>query len=391
MEGDGRRVRALARALPLSHPRLGNGATLSDEAYMGRALELAERGRGLASPNPMVGAVVVRDDAIVGEGWHDGPGTPHAEVVALREAGERARGSVLYTTLEPCDHTGRTPPCTEAIVAAGVGRVVSAVRDPHAIVDGRGIARLRGAGIEVTEDVGRDGAADLNRAFFTHVTTGRPFVVWKAAASLDGKTAARDGSSRWITGDAARADVHRLRGWADAIITGAGTVLADDPDLTVRDDSYRGRPTLRVLVDGTGRVEPTSRVFSTDAPTLVATTSAAPRERTAAWTAAGAEVETFDGRDEVDLEALVARLAKRDVQGVLLECGPTLAWSAVAAGLVDEVVLYVAPKLIGGVDAPGLLAGAGFAPIGEALELEIRSVERIEPDLKVVADVHGHR
>src|SRR4051812_23504936 len=358
---------------------------------MGRALELAERGRGLASPNPMVGAVVVRDDAIVGEGWHEGPETAHAEVVALREAGERTRGSVLYTTLEPCDHTGRTPPCSEAIVDAGVRRVVSAIRDPHAIVDGRGIARLRGAGVEVTEDVERDRAAELNRAFFTHVATGRPYVVWKAAASLDGKVAARDGSSRWITGDAARADVHRLRGWADAVVTGAGTVLADDPRLTVRDDSYRGRPTLRVLVDGTGRVEPTSRVFSSDAPTLVATTSAAPQERTSAWIAAGADVETFDGRDGVDLEALVGALGKRDGQGLLLECGPTLAWSAVTAGVIDEVVLYLAPKLVGGADAPGLLSGAGFAPIAEALELEIRSVERIGPDVKVVADVHGHR
>ena len=364
---------------------------VSDEAYMGRALELAERGRGLASPNPMVGAVVVRDGEIIGEGWHEGPGTSHAEAVALREAADRARGATVYTTLEPCDHTGRTPPCTRAIVTAGVARVVSAVRDPHAIVDGRGIARLREAGIEVTEDVERDRAAELNRAFFTHVTTGRPYVVWKVASSLDGKVAARDGSSRWITGEAARADVHRLRGWADAVVTGAGTVLADDPELTVRDVDYRGRPTSRVVVDAAGRVEPSCRVFSADAPTLVATTSDVDREHADAWRAAGAEVETLDGPDGVDLEALLVLLGKRDVQGVLLECGPRLAWSAVSADLVDEVVLYLAPKLVGGADAPGLLGGAGFAPIAEALELEIRSVERIGSDVKVVADVHRHR
>jgi len=340
----------------------------------------------------MVGVVVVREDRVVGEGWHEGPGTPHAEVMALREAGDLARDATVYSTLEPCDHTGRTPPCTQALLDAGVFRVVSAIRDPNAIVDGRGHRRLRDAGVEVVEDVLRDDAAALNRAFFRHVTTGRPWVTWKVASSLDGKTAASDRSSRWITGEAARADVHRLRSWADAIVTGAGTVLADDPALTVRDPDHRGRPTLRVVVDAVGRVPETAAALAADAPTLVATTAVAPRDRVERWRATGAEVEVLDERDGgVDLEALMAALGKRDVQAVLLECGPTLAWSAVAGGLVDEVVVYLAPKLIGGRDAPGALGGAGFAPVSEALDLEIRSIARLGPDVKVVADVHRDR
>ena len=359
---------------------------------MERAIELAEAGRGLVSPNPMVGALVVVDGAVVGEGWHEGPGQPHAEVIALRKAGSRARGATLVTSLEPCNHFGRTPPCTEAILEARVTRVVSALGDPNPLVDGRGYARLRDAGVEVVDGVLEERAAHQNRAFIKHVRTGRPFVVWKAAASFDGKVAARDGSSRWVTGDAARADAHRIRAWSDAIVVGAGTAIADTPALTVRDPGYRGRPPLRVLVDARGRVEAGGPLFDDRAPTLVATTAAASEERRAAWAAAGAEVEVFEpAPGGVPMDGLAEHLGKRDVQGLLLEGGPTLAWAAIEAGAVDEVVLYLAPKLVGGVASPGVLGGEGFAPIGAALGLSIAAVERIGDDLKVVADVHRDR
>ena len=366
---------------------------MSDEAYMERAIGLAEEGRGLVSPNPMVGALVVTDGVVVGQGWHEGPGEPHAEVIALREAGRRARGATLYISLEPCNHFGRTPPCTDAIIEAGLARVVSALGDPNPLVDGRGYARLRDAGLEVTEDVLEGPASHLNRAFVKHVSTGRPFVVWKAAASLDGKVAARDGSSRWVTSEAARADVHRIRAWADAIVVGAGTALADDPSLTVRESGYRGRPPLRVVVDARGRVPATGRLFDRDAPTLVASTPAAPGARRADWANAGAEVELFEPTRDggVPLDALAEHLGKRDVQGLLLEGGPTLAWAAIDAGVVDEIVLYLAPKLVGGAGAPSVLGGEGFAPIGDALGLSMRSVERIGEDLKVVGSVHRDR
>src|SRR3954468_12703122 len=220
---------------------------MDDETLMRRALELAERGRGLASPNPLVGAVVVRDGDVVGEGWHDGPGTPHAEAMALAAAGERARGSTVYVTLEPCDHFGRTPPCTEAIVAAGAAEVVAAMRDPNPIVDGRGFATLERHGIVVRAGLLRDDAARQNAPFLRHVTAQLPLVTLKVAATLDGKVAARDGSSRCITGEGARAEANRMRGAPDAIVVGAGTALTDDPSLTVRDASYRGRPVLRIL------------------------------------------------------------------------------------------------------------------------------------------------
>ena len=365
---------------------------MDDEAYIERALGLAERGRGLTSPNPLVGAVVVAEGRILGEGFHEGPGRPHAEIVALEEAGDGARGATLYTTLEPCDHFGRTPPCTRAIARAGVARVVSAMGDPNPVVDGRGFAALEAAGIEVRSGVLAQEAARLNEAYVKHVRTGLPFVTWKMAASLDGKVASRDGTSRWITGEAARADVHRLRAAADAILVGAGTALVDDPSLTVRDPAYRGRPPLRVLVDARGRVPETGDLFDAAAPTMVATTGSAPRERTEAWRARGAEVVEYEPEGGgVPLLQLLSDLGKRDVQGVLLEGGPTLAWSMVEDRAVDKVVVYLAPKLIGGQDAPGVLGGRGFAPIAQAMQLSVASFDRVGEDLRVEAHVHRDR
>ncbi len=363
------------------------------ERYMQRALDLAALGRGLVSPNPMVGAVIVRDGRVVGQGWHEGPGTPHAEVHALSAAGDLAVGATLYCTLEPCDHVGRTPPCTRAIVDSGLTRAVVAAGDPNPLVDGRGLEHLRASGIEVETGVLEEASRRLNAAFERHVVSGLPFVTLKTAASLDGKTAARDRSSRWITGDAAREDVQHLRASADAIVVGAGTVIDDDPSLTVRDPSYGGRPPLRVVVDASGRTPADARVFDDSAPTLVATTSRAGGEAVEGWTSTGADVVSFD-RDEtqgVSLPELLAHLGKRDVQGVLLEGGATLAWSFVRDRLVDRVVLYLAPKLVGGARAPGVLMGEGFAPIGGAAALRIVSAERIGDDLRVEADVHRDR
>ena len=363
------------------------------ERFMRRALELAAQGRGLASPNPMVGAVVVQDGQVVGEGWHEGPGTPHAEVRALAVAGRRARGATLYCTLEPCDHAGRTPPCTRAIVDAGIGLAIVATGDPNPLVDGRGFERLLASGIEVQAGVLEDASRRMNAAFERHVISGLPFVTLKCAASLDGKTAARDRSSKWITGDAARDDVQRLRAGADAIVVGAGTVIDDDPSLTVRDPSYAGRAPLRVVIDASGRIPPSARVFDAAAPTFVATTARADRTAVEGWSATGADVVSFD-QDEtggVSIPELLAHLGKRDVQSVLLEGGATLAWSFVRDAQVDRVVLYLAPKLIGGAQAPGVLMGAGFAPVGGAADLRIVAVERIGDDLRVEADVHRDR
>lgn len=360
---------------------------------MRRALELAARGRGLVSPNPLVGAVVVRDGGVVGEGWHEGPGRPHAEAVALEAAGDGARGATLYVTLEPCAHYGRTPPCAPLVRDAGVARVVVAMRDPNPLVDGRGVALLREAGVEVDIGLLEHQAMGMNEPFLKHLRTGLPFVTLKMAASLDGKAAARDGSSRWITGAEARAEVHAMRASADAILVGAGTALRDDPSLTVRDPWYPGPPKLRVVVDGRGIVPETHRVFDGSARTVVATTEGAPEERRRAWRDRGVEVLLLDdaGSSLVPLEDLLAELGKRDVQHVLVEGGPTLAWELVARDLVDRVVLFLAPILVGGQDAPSVLMGGGIPSIGSALPLEIEEVAPVGRDLKVVARVHRDR
>jgi diaminohydroxyphosphoribosylaminopyrimidine deaminase/5-amino-6-(5-phosphoribosylamino)uracil reductase len=370
-----------------------SGGADRDVRFMDRALALASNGLGLAPPNPMVGAVVVAGDRIVGEGWHEGPGTPHAEVEALRKAGDRANGSSLYTTLEPCSHQGRTPPCAPAVAAAGIARVVVATRDPNPVVDGNGVRILREAGVVVDEGVLADRARRLIDGFARHVRTGLPFVTLKMAASLDGKVAARDGTSRWITGEEARRDVHRLRAASGAILVGAGTVVSDDPSLTVRLAGYRGRPPLRVVVDAAGRAPATAALFDAAAPTLVATAAGIENGIRRSWEDQGAEVVVIEGGAgaHVSLEAVVELLGKREIQSVLIEGGPGLAWSAVEAGVVDRFVLYVAPKLVGGAGAPGILGGDGVGTLADALPVEIESVERMGSDLKVVADVHRDR
>lgn len=371
---------------------------VADEVFLREALGLAERGLGMCAPNPMVGAVLVRDGRVVGRGWHRGAGTPHAEVVALAEAGERARGATLYVTLEPCSHTGRTPPCAPAVAAGGVSRVVTGMRDPNPAVDGRGFEFLAAAGVRVDTDVLERECAALVEGFSTHIRTGLPFVTLKLAATLDGKTAARDGSSRWITGEEARADVHRLRARSGAVIVGAGTAVADDPALTVRLDGYEGRQPLRVLLDSSGRTPPAGRLFDGVAPLLVATTERA-REVRDAWTAAGADVRVLpEGRGGVSIPAVLAALGERGVQDALIEGGPQVASASVEDGVVDRIVLYLAPKVVGGRDAPGILGGDGVATIADAIGGVIESVEMVGTDVRVAAslrrgagNVHGHR
>jgi diaminohydroxyphosphoribosylaminopyrimidine deaminase / 5-amino-6-(5-phosphoribosylamino)uracil reductase len=365
----------------------------AEHGYMRRALELAERGWGRTSPNPMVGAVVVSEDGDVWEGWHEGPGEPHAEIMALSAAGDRARDATIFCTLEPCDHTGRTGPCTQALIEAGISRVVFARRDPNPVVSGRGLTTLRDGGVDVVAGPYELEARRLNEAYERHVVSGLPFVILKMAASLDGKTATSAGESQWITGEPARADVQRLRAWSDAIVVGANTVLADDPALTVRDHSYSAaRPPLRVIVDANGRVPPSARVFDDAAPTLVATTETAPRDRLAEWARAGADVAVLGAdRGLVSLAELVEALGKHDVQGMLVEGGAALAASFVAQDLVDKIVLYMAPILIGGSEAPGVLTGEGFAAIEDARRLEPLSLEMVGSDLRVEAYVHRDR
>jgi len=361
----------------------------AEARFMRRAFELARKGLGLARPNPMVGAVVVRDGRIVGEGWHEGPGTPHAEVMALREAAAEARGATLFVTLEPCSHRGRTPPCAPFVAQAGIVRVVASVQDPNPEVDGRGFDQLRRAGIAVDTGLLADEGNELIRGFARWMRTGRPFVTLKLAASLDGRIAARDGSSTWITGEAARRDAHLLRAESGAVLVGSGTALADRPRLTVRLDGYGGRQPVRVVVDGSGRVPADGPLFDGSAPPLVATSNRVASGAVRAWEAAGAEVVSFGG-DDVRLEALTRFLggSPREIQDVLIEGGSTLAWSAVEEGIMQRLVVYFAPKLIGGEATPGILGGKGFESLAEALPLDIRSVERIGEDLKVVADVH---
>ncbi len=362
---------------------------MDDAAFMARALALAARGLGLTSPNPAVGAVLVRDGRVVGEGAHLRAGGPHAEVAALAEAGEAARGAACYVTLEPCCHQGRTPPCVEALIAAGVARIVAACRDPNPRVDGRGLAALRAAGIEVTLGVGEAEARALNRAFFSFVTTGRPHVTLKTAMTLDGKIAAWDGTSRWISGEAARAEAHRLRFLADAVLVGIGTVLKDDPALTVRLPDAPPKQPFRVVVDSRLRIRPDARVVTAGDPsrTIVAGAAPLPGRRAAALRARGVRVLELprEGR-RVSLRALLAALAELDVVAVLAEGGAELGAGLLDAGLVDRVAFFVAPRLLGGRAAPGPVGGIGRA-LKEALSVTGLSYRMIGEDLVIEGDV----
>jgi diaminohydroxyphosphoribosylaminopyrimidine deaminase/5-amino-6-(5-phosphoribosylamino)uracil reductase len=377
------------------------GLTDTDVRHLRRALALAERGRGTTHPNPMVGCVIARGDDAVAEGWHERAGGPHAEAAALSAAGERARGASAYVTLEPCAHHGRTPPCADALIAAGVARVVFASPDPDPRVAGAGEARLRAAGIEVVAGALRDEADALNAAYLTHRRLGRPWVRYKTAMTLDGKIATRTGRSRWITGPVARAMVHRWRHQADVVAVGINTLLQDDPALTTRleGDDAPGRTARKVVFDAIARTPVTARVFDegpdgAPARVTIVVGPDAPASRTAALEARGARllrVPALQGRPDVAAALRVLagdddRAADDAVVELLLEGGGTLAWSFLAAGAIDRVAWFVAPKLVGGRGASPL-AGLGVAGMEEAHALQGTQVRRVGDDLLIEGDL----
>lgn len=351
--------------------------------FMREALELARRGVALASPNPMVGAVVVAGDEVVGRGSYNWQGVTHAEIIALREAGDRARGATLYVSLEPHSHTGRTPPCTEAIIAAGIERVVAASMDPNPLVAGAGFTKLREAGIvvEVATEFQAE-AEKVNEAFFHYMRTGRPLVMLKSALTLDGKIAAPEDNSGWITSEKARAHVQELRHGADAIVTGIGTALADDPLLTDRLGLPRARPLLRVVLDSTLRLPLESHlVESSNEDLIVVGTTAASADKKRALEARGVEVRMFDGpRGRVDIRDVISMLGERKCLSVMIEAGSKVNWAALESGAVDKVFLYYAPKILGGVQSLPMAGGIGRLRRADAIVLERTTVHLIPPD-----------
>lgn len=362
-----------------------------DERWMGAALRQARQALGISSPNPAVGAVVVRDGVLVGRGHTCPPGGAHAEVVALREAGVRAHGADLYVTLEPCAHYGRTPPCTDAIIRAGVARVVAAMEDPHAIVAGRGFETLRAAGVRVEVGVREAEARRHLEAYVKHVQSGIPFGLLKCAMTLDGKIAARTGDSRWVSGEKSRALVHRLREEFDAVAVGIGTVLQDDPELTVRLTRKRRDP-IRVVLDSQARTPPAARLFGPGGPVLIAVTAQAPAERVRALEERGATVLVVpEAAGRVDPAALFRLLGERGVISVLVEGGGEVAAAALAAGVIDRVIFFMAPKIVGGRQAPTPVEGEGAARMADALPVERLSVRRIGADLALEGYVHRDR
>ncbi len=354
--------------------------TATDHAMMARALRLAKRGAYTTRPNPMVGCVLAHGDEVVGEGWHQRKGGPHAEAFALREAGERARGATAYVTLEPCAHTGSTGPCADALVEAGVTRVVAAMRDPFPQVDGAGFDRLRAAGIAVESGLMEAQARALNRGYLSRLVRGRPWLRVKLATSIDGRSAMASGESKWISGEAARADVQRWRARSGAILTGSGTVLADDPQLTVRfENATEFVPPLRVVLDPGLATVARGRVREGDAPTLYIH---APNTKPPAGLASEHVAVPLD-EGMLDLRAALELLAARGVNEVQVEAGATLAGAFLAAGLVDELLLYVAPVLLGDRARP-LFDGLRIDEMTQRLQLDIVETRRIGQDVRVL-------
>ena len=366
--------------------------TADDALHMAHALRLAERGRYTTAPNPNVGCVLVRDDVVVGEGWHEVAGGPHAEINALKMAGDKARGATAYVTLEPCAHQGRTGPCAGALLVAGVSRVVAAMQDPNSNVAGKGFEILKTAGVAVEHGLMQAEAEALNPGFLKRMRSGKPWVTVKLGMSLDGRTALANGESKWITGEAARRDVQFLRARHQAILTGIGTVLADDPQLTVRladadwpdyvNPAYR-QPPLRVVLDSQGRLPPGRKIADNSAPTLVCH-AARPGDDAKQEPALPGMITALrcgDG-EQVDLSAVLAALAERQINAVLVEAGATLAGAFLAAGLVDELVLYVAPKLLGDSARP-LLQLPVFTALPQCPQLKLVDVRQLGDDLRL--------
>ncbi len=360
-----------------------------DRNYMARALKLAENGVGKTAPNPLVGAVVVKDGRIIGEGWHERFGQAHAEVNAVNHA-EKAAGSVadatIYVNLEPCCHYGKTPPCTELLIAKKLKRVVIGTLDPNKEVAGKGAERLRNAGIQVTAGVLEDESKELNEVFLHYIQTRMPFVVLKAAVSLDGKIAAYSGKSKWITGEFARSEVHGLRNRYTAVMAGVGTVITDDPELTCRMEG--GRNPVRILLDSKLRIPINSKVLADPErnPAIIACAEGASRERALELESLGAKVLFCSSRDgQVDLTDLAIKLGDLNIDSVLLEGGGTVNESALAQGVVSKLLLYIAPIIIGGEQSKTFVEGMGVENPGEAYPMQFASVETLGEDIKITA------
>ncbi|WP_343711358.1 bifunctional diaminohydroxyphosphoribosylaminopyrimidine deaminase/5-amino-6-(5-phosphoribosylamino)uracil reductase RibD [Kosakonia radicincitans] len=360
---------------------------MQDEMYMARALKLAQRGRFTTHPNPRVGCVIVNNGEIVGEGFHYRAGEPHAEVHALRMAGERARGATAYVTLEPCSHHGRTPPCCEALIAAGVARVVAAMQDPNPQVAGRGLYRLQQEGIDVSHGLMMSEAEALNKGFLKRMRTGFPYVQLKLGASLDGRTAMASGESQWITSAQARRDVQRLRAQSHAILTSSATVLADDPSLTVRWEELDAdsqalypqenvRQPVRIVIDSQNRVTPAHKLIGLPGETWFARTKADERS----WPAGVREIIVPEHHGHVDLVMLMMLLEKQQINSIWVEAGATLAGALLQAGLVDELVVYLAPKLLG-TDARGLCVLPGLSALADAPHFKFNEIRQVGPDV----------
>ncbi len=363
---------------------------MTDTDYMQEALRIAANAKGRTSPNPLVGAVIVKDDRIIAEGWHRQAGTPHAEIHALNMAGELAKGATLYVTLEPCSHFGRTPPCANAIVEAGIKKVVVAMSDPNPKVAGRGFQILKDAGIEVEVGLCEAEARTLNEVFIKWVTTGKPFVTLKTAMSLDGKIATATGQSKWITSEVSRQRVHELRDINDAIMVGIETVLKDNPMLTTRIDN--GKNPIRIVVDSKARTPLASNVVTNhQTKTIIAVTDNAPKERVNALKKSGIEIIFAGDGERVDLNILMNELAKREITSVLLEGGGTLNFGMIEANLIDKVYAFIAPKIIGGRSALTPVEGNGFDSLKNAVMLKDVTTELIDNDILIIGYVDKER
>jgi len=359
---------------------------------MKRALELAGFGRGRTSPNPMVGCVIVKGGAVIGEGWHHGAGLPHAEVEALRAAGEDARGATLYVNLEPCSHQGRTPPCAPAVVRAGVAAVVAGMTDPNPQVAGRGFDLLRSNGVNVVSGVLESECLKLNRGFVKVMTKGLPFATLKSAMTLDGKTASQTGDSKWISSGESRARVHRMRGETDAVIVGATTMLKDDPALTSRvPDPEKIKDPFRVVIDDQLLTPPGSNFarLAGDGKTVIITTETAPADREAELARLGCRVirVASDAAGRPEPEAALRKLVELGALNVIIEGGGTLNFSFLSAGLIDDVMIFIAPRLLGGREAVTFLEGAGFESVAESVSLKNIRVSLSGPDIVVEAEI----
>lgn len=352
---------------------------------MRRALALAAKGRGRTSPNPLVGAVIVQGNGIVGEGYHQKAGEAHAEVHALNQAGDLARGATLYVTLEPCCHWGRTPPCTDAVIRAGIANVFVAMADTNPRVAGNGIRQLEESGLRVQVGLCEEEARRLNEIYIKYITTKRPFVILKSAISLDGKIATASGESQWITSQASRQKGHQIRDQVDGILVGVGTVLRDDPALTTRVPNRRGKDPIRIVLDSRGRTPSTAKIFNpnSEAGVIIAATERAPIENIANLKAAGAEVLVMEEEGRVCMVTLMRELGCREITSVLIEGGGEINASALKAGIVDKVAFFLAPKLIGGKNAPGPIGGEGVQNLSEIYELNNLTVTPINGDFLI--------